>query len=119
MVLCGFNTLLKKTVLCSFFLLTNEKEYTFKFIFKLLKEKYYFNPRNIMCDFSLGQINAVKYIFPLENIHCCFFHFSQAIWQNFKKNNLCGINSYEKNNELLFSIQIMCFIKRDKIQNFF
>ena len=70
MVLCGFNTLLKKTVLCSFFLITNEKEYTIKFIFKLLKEKYYFNPRNIMCDFSLGQIKAVKYIFPQANIHC-------------------------------------------------
>ena len=72
-----------------------------------------------MCDFSLGQINAVKYIFPQANIHCCFFHFSQAIWQHFKKNNLCGNNSYEKNNELLFNIQIMCFIKCDKIQNFF
>ena len=118
MVLIGYN-LQKTTVLCLFVLIANEKEYTFKHLFTILKEKYSFNPRNIMCDFSLGQINAVRVVYPECRIHCCFFHFSQAIWRKFKENRLCGQNTYEDNNELLFNIQIMCFMKRDKIDNFY
>ena len=52
-------------------------------------------------------------------MHCCFFHFSQAFWNNFKKNDLCGTRTYEKNSELLFNIQILYFIKRDKIEKIF
>ena len=72
-----------------------------------------------MCDFSLGQINAVNEIFPECNIHCCFFHFSQCIWKKFKENKLCGKGTYESNKELLFNIQVMCFIKREKIDEYY
>ena len=104
MVLSGYNSSKNKTMLCLFALITNEKEYTFSKLFSYLKEKYSFNPHNFMCDFSLGQINALKAVFPEVQIHCCFFHFSQAIWSNFKKNELCGLGTYEKNSELLFNI---------------
>lgn len=89
-ILSGFNIVSKKKVLCLFALLTNEKKETFITLFKILKENYHFNPRNIMCDFTLGQIKALKEIYPDIQIHCCFFHFSQAICHHFKKNNLCG-----------------------------
>ena len=36
-------------------------------------------------------------LFPNVSLHCCFFHFSQAIWNNFKKNQLCGKGTYETN----------------------
>ena len=119
MVLCGYNSHIKKTKLCLFVLLSNEKEETFRVLFSYLKENCSFNPRNIMCDFSMGQILAVKKVFEEVQIHCCFFHFSQAIWHRFKINNLCGIGTYQKNRELLFNIQIMCFMKRDKIDSFY
>ena len=102
MILCGYNSQIKKTILSLFVLLSNEKEGTFKFLFSYLKDKYNFNPRNIMCDYSLGQIKAVKEIFQDTQIHCCFFHFSHAIWHRFKAYNLCGKGTYEKNSELLF-----------------
>ena len=63
MNLCGYNIQIKKTISSLFVLLSNEKEGTFKFLFSYLKEKYNFNPRNIMCDYSLGQIKAIKEIF--------------------------------------------------------
>ena len=119
MVLSGYNSTKNKTMLYLFALITNEKENTFSTLFSYLKEKFSFNPHNYMCNFALGQINALKKVFPDVQLHCCFFHFSQAIWNNFKKNDLCGIGTYEKNSELLFNIQILCFIKRDKIEKFF
>jgi hypothetical protein len=72
-----------------------------------------------MGDYSLGQIKEVKEIFQETQIHCCFFHFSQAIWHCFKVYNLCGKRTYEKNRELLFNILMMCFMKRDKIDYFY
>ena len=119
MVLCGYNNFSKKTVLCVFILLQNEKEFTFKKIFEYLRDKYSFNPPKIMCDFSLSQINACKSVFPNTLIHCCFFHFSQCIWNKFKKYNLCEKGSYKDNYTLLFNIQLMCFMKRENINRFF
>ena len=52
MVLCGYNSNIKKTKLCLFVLLPNEKEKTFKALFSYLKENCSFNPRNIIYDFS-------------------------------------------------------------------
>lgn len=97
----------------------NEKEFTYEILFTYLKEKYYFNPRNFMVDFALGQIKAINSVFPEYQIHSCFFHFSQSIWKNFKKYNLCGKGTYEDNYELLFNIQILCFIERERISNFY
>ena len=94
----------------------NEKEFTFYNIFKVLLAKYHFNPKNIMCDFRTSQIKAVKKIFPHTNIHCCFFHYSQALWNNMKKYNLCGEGTYTRNAELLFNLQILCFIKKEKVE---
>ena len=97
MVLSGYNSTKNKTILYLFALISNEKEYTFSALFSYLKDKFSFNPHNFMYDFSLGQINALKTVFPENQLHCCFFHFSQAIWSNFKKNELCGQGTYEKN----------------------
>ena len=119
MVLCGYNAINKKTVLCCFILLQNEKEFTFKKIFEYLRDNYSFNPPKIMCDFRLSQINACKNIFPNCLIHCCFFHFSQCIWNKFKKYNMCGKGTYKDNYTLLFNVQLICFMKRENINKFF
>jgi hypothetical protein len=95
-----------------FFLINNEDESTFDNIFQNLKDNYSFRPRNIMCDFSKAQIKSIQKFFKDCKLHCCFFHFSQCIWNIFRKYNLCGKNTYNENSSLLFNIQILCFIKK-------
>ena len=119
MVLSGFEYISRKTCICCFILLMNEKEFTFLNVFKILLKKYQFNPTNLMYDFRISQINAAKQIFSHCNLHCCFFHYSQAIWSNFKKYQLCGKGTYGENSELLFNLQLLCFIKKDKVEKLF
>ena len=89
-VINGFEFESKKTDICSFILIMNEKYETFTSIFDYLKNKYNFNPKNMMSDFRMSQIKAIQKCFPHCNIHGCFFHFSQSIWRNFKKYGLGG-----------------------------
>ena len=119
MVLTGFDPEEKKTKLCAFILINNEDESTFDNIFQNLKDNYSFRPRNIMCDFSKAQIKSIQKIFKYCKLHCCFFHFSQCIWNKFRKYNLCGKNAYNENSSLLFNIQILCFIKKKYLKNFY
>ena len=59
LVICGYNQSKDKTVLYGFIL----NENTFTQIFKYLYEKYDFNPKNIMADFNMAQINGLKNIY--------------------------------------------------------
>ena len=72
-----------------------------------------------MCDFNTAQIKAINTIFPEYKLNTCFFHFSQAIWKNFRKYDLTGKGTYKTNSELLFNIQLMNFMDREKIDKFF
>ena len=73
-----------------------------------------------MVDFNLAQINGLKNIFGNNiSIHACFFHYSQAIWRNFLKYGLCNKNSYTSNAELLFNLQILSFIDRNKFKDLY
>lgn len=88
MVISGHEYSKNKTLLCAFILLMNEKKFTFDEIFKTLKKEFQFNPLNMMCDFRISQIKSINEIFPRCNIHGCFFHFSQGIWNHFRKYGL-------------------------------
>ena len=63
LVICGYNQSKDKTVLYGFILMHNENENTFTQIFKYLYEKYDFNPKNLMADFNMAQINGLKNIY--------------------------------------------------------
>ena len=120
LVICGYNSSKNKTVLCCFILIRNENEITFTEIFKYLYETYSFNPKNVMVDFNMAQINGLKNIYGNNIfIHGCFFYYSQAIWRNFRKNGLCYKNSYSSNSELLFNLQLLAFIERTKIKDLY
>lgn len=119
LVLCGYESAENKICLLAFILIMNEKKETFENIFIYLKNRYKFNPTNFMCDFKLSQVQAIQKVFVRCNIHCCFFHYSQSIWRNFKKYQLCGKGTYDTNYELLLNLQILCFIKKDKMENFY
>lgn len=119
MILSGLDLHENKTVLCALILLSKENEITFQNIFEYLNNKYDFKPRRFMSDFNTAQLKAIQTKFPDCKISTCFFHFSQAIWKNFKKTGLCGKGTYNNNMELLFNIQVMCFIERNKIDSYF
>ena len=78
----------------------NEKHETFENIFEILKKNYQFNPKNFIAEFGTSQIKAIQKCFPQCNVHCYFFHFSKAIWCNFKKCGLSGKGTYSNNHEL-------------------
>ena len=84
-VISGYEFSNKSTNICAFILIINEKYETFVNIFQYLTNTYRFNPKNILSDFLMSQIKAIKYCFPVCNNHCCLFHYSQSIWRNLKK----------------------------------
>ena len=68
----------------------------------------------------MAKINGLKNIYGNNIfIHGCFFHYSQAIWRNFKKNGLCYKNSYIADSELLFNLQLLAFIDWAKIKDLY
>ena len=85
MVLSGYNSTKNKTMLCLFALITNEKENTFLTLFSYLKEKFSFNQHNYMCNFALGQINALKKFFQMYNCIVAFFIFPKQFGIILKK----------------------------------
>ena len=90
-----------------------------KIFLNILKKNYQFNPKNFMVDFPTSQIKAIQRCFPRCNVHCCFFHFSQAIWRNIKKCGLSGKGTYSKNHELLINLQFLSFIKKENIDKMY
>lgn len=64
----------------------------------------------MMCDFRISQIKSIHSIFSRCNIHYCFFIYSQALWKHFMKYGLGGRNTYLNNSELLFNLQLVCFL---------
>lgn len=119
MVICGIDSNINKTIICCLIPLSKENEYTFKVIFKYLKDQYSFKPRRFMCDFNIAQIKAIQSIFPGCKLNTFFFHFSQAKWKNFSKYDLCGKDTYNNNIELLFNNQLINFMERGNIDSFF
>lgn len=119
LVLSGYYIDNKSTNIYCFILVMNEKYEKFENIFEYLKKNYQFNPKNFMADFRTSQIKAIQKCFPRCNVHCSFFHFSQAIWRNFKKCGLSGKGTYSKNHELLLNLQCLCFIKKEKIDKMY
>ena len=120
LVLSGFDEHLNKTFIGCFILIQDEKTDTFLEIFKTLTEEIYkLNPTYMMSDFAIGQIKACQKIFPNCLFNGCFFHWTQSIWKKFQDYGLGGKGTYIFNITLLFNLQVLCFIKRDKVPSLY
>ena len=97
----------------------NDKEFTFYNLFKILLKDFKFKLKHLMFYFRVSQINAAKNIYPQTNNHYCFFQYSQAIWNNFKNYKLWGNGTYKDDSKLLFNLQLLYFIKKEKEENTF
>ena len=118
-VLSGFDIKEKKTHICLFALIPDEKTETYKKIFTILKNIYNFSPKIITIDFSKSLTKSINEIYPECIIIKCFFHFSQALWKNIKKFEYTELKKIKKTKELLFNIQLMCFINPKNLGKFY
>jgi len=82
-ILIAYNNINKKFELCLIATFTKEDKETFKQFYSLLKNKYNFNPKRIICDFAISYLQALNSIFVEDNIIIikCFFHLLQCWWR--------------------------------------
>ena len=73
----------------AFILLKNKTQITYLDALKELldqssRENFILKPKEVICDFELAAINAVKQVFPNVVVKGCHFHFCQALKKNIK-----------------------------------
>lgn len=74
------------------------------------------NPTDVMVDFELAAINAIRGNFPLAEVHGCHFHFSQSIWRHIQ-----GVGLQTKyNDDEDFALQLrhliaLAFVPEDSV----
>ncbi|XP_022179373.1 uncharacterized protein LOC111039990 [Myzus persicae] len=61
----------------------------FKFIKNEVCPSWY--PKSITVDFEQASIDAIKRVFPLTNIHGCWFHHAQCVFRNIQKKGLAEL----------------------------
>lgn len=65
-----------------FCLLPNKKEMTYVTILRKLKElEPNLNPKSIMLDYEMAQLNAFKKVFPDIQCRGCIFHMNQSFFR--------------------------------------
>lgn len=90
-------------------------------LFGILNINYNFNPQCISTDFSKSQIKAIKECKYFKNkiyIVPCLFHFAQAIIKKFKELKIIKKYLNKRGYELLRNLEILCFIKFSKIDEY-
>ena len=96
---------------CVYCLLDSKTEVAYTALFRYLKEKLFKNNfywQDVMSDFELASINAIKSVFGQHiNIHGCYFHFCQAIM---RKVSDLGMKPLYHNPSNVIQIQIKKFI---------
>ena len=83
-------------------------------IFSLLSALYNFSPVAINTDFNMGQIKAIKNCTTFKQkpyVICCLFHFSQSILRELKEFNLIKKKLTNRAFEILYNLEILCFIE--------
>ena len=93
-----------------------------KKIFGILNVSYEFSPISVTLDFDKAQIKALKncekfdrkpYLIP------CLFHYSQIIMRKLKKYKIYKKRLTKRASEIIHNCEILCFIKKENIGNFF
>lgn len=88
-------------------LASDKQEETYNSIFRvILGFEPAINPTDVITDFEIAAINAVRTNFPLAEPHGCFFHFSQNIWRHIQK---AGLQS-KHNEDAEFAFQLRLLI---------
>ncbi|XP_063622596.1 uncharacterized protein LOC134794743 [Cydia splendana] len=74
---------------CIYVLLPNKQQETYEKMFKSFQQNIPgFQPDELKVDFEKAAINAFRKLYPLAKITGCYFHFSQALYNNAEKFNI-------------------------------
>lgn len=83
-----------------------KKEQTYDDILRVLLElEPQINPTDVMTDFELAAINALKDRFPLAELHGCHFHHSQNFWRHVQAVGLQTV--YNENADFAFQLRLL------------
>lgn len=89
-----------------YILASGKREEDYNSIFRaILNLEPAINPTDIVTDFEMAAINAVRTNFPLAEPHGCFFHFSQNIWRHIQKVGLQSIHNEDA--EFAFQLRLL------------
>lgn len=82
-------------------LLPNKKAKTYQIMLNLIvaeskRRNLTFQPKEIQIDFEQAVVRAIRSVLPKTSVKGSFFHYTQSIWRNVKKNGLSG-KKYVKN----------------------
>ena len=108
-----------KTIINCFILLKYADEYAYDKIFNYLYENFGFKPKIIMSDYELALHSSIKNNknFKDNIIHVkCFFHFTKMIKMHLMKTGLFKRKMNKISIEIMRNIQLLCFIKKNKIK---
>lgn len=111
----------KSIVITCFILLKYKDSNSIIKIFGLLNVLYKFTPKCLNTDFDYSQIKALyncALFSSRPSIIPCLFHFSQAIIKKFKGLKIYNKFSNNRAYELLWNLDISCFIDVKKIEDY-
>lgn len=87
-------------------LASDKSEETYNLIFRaILHLEPNINPTDVMTDFEMAVINAVRTNFPLAEHHGCLFHFSQSVWRHIQSVGLQTV--YNEDAEFAFQLRLL------------
>lgn len=118
-ILSGFNLKDKKTHICAYGLIPDEKFETIKKFFFELKNNYKFNPKIITTDYSKSITKAIYENFPECLMIKCFFHWMQALWKKLKEMGYTQKNNISNTKEFIFNLKLMAFLDSKVLKKFY
>ena len=118
-VICGYDLILDKSVICLFCLIIDGNEQTFNFLFNKLKTLYKFNPHIVTCDYQLSLRLAFKKIFKEVKLYPCYYHFVLSIRKILLKYFIKKDNCLELFYDIFSNFRILNFnSKADNISTY-
>lgn len=89
-----------------YILTSNKNEETYNDIFRAILElQPGINPTDIMVDFEMAAMNALKHSFPIAELHGCHFHFGQNIWRHIQSVGLQKV--YNEDADFAFHLRLL------------
>ena len=121
MTICSFDIRDNIAKLCGFICYKFQDIISYERIISFLKENYNFVPKIIHTDYEYALYKAFDNtkIYEKGVIHIfCYFHYIKAIREKMKTLKLTSKKLNKKAYEVLKNIEILSFIKQDKLENY-
>ncbi|XP_054281223.1 uncharacterized protein LOC128998893 [Macrosteles quadrilineatus] len=100
-----------------FALLPDKKKATYVRMFRMILDQVpRWNPEQVIIDFEISVVDALKEVFPCVNIQGCYFHFTQCLWRKVQDVGLASL--YSRDEEIRRTIRMsaaLAFLKPEDV----